>query len=816
MRSVSTRGSRLVNGFCLARVGWFILLPLAFLSVLVTSCSAPPQIASVDGAYYAFFTQSGDDGSDAKLDGATLHGVVEILVKGDDVAAVEFNLEGSGDHELEHVTLTSAPFSVSLDTTLLDDGEWQLTVVVRLENGAVLESVASFTIANGGEAEGPDDPPASDDPTDGETERSFSSVDVGVVGFVGESRVEPDAESVVVRASGADVWSEEDGFRFTYQGLSGDGALTVRVDALEAAHEWTKVGVMVREDVSPGAANGFMLLTEELGVVFQGRVEAGGETSNRAADGSRMRDWDPVAPWWLRIERRGEVLIGSHSPDGEVWSELGRLAVPLPQDVLIGMAVTSRTNEALATGVFSRVTFEPLEADDEGDAGGGGGDDGGGGGGPPPGSALPPAPIEGPTVSASYTRSNEDFPNPERGWFGYGAENGGNTGSYRDRANSGYTLIRRYVRLDDYRTRPLPASLLDGLRRDLDDLRDYGLKMIVRFSYNHTRGGEDAPLEWVLHHIDQLAPVLQEYTDVIAVVQAGFIGAWGEWHSTRHDLLTLENRRSITNALLEAVDESRMIQIRYPYRARDMFPTPPTAANAFDGSDVARVGQKNDCLLSSSSDGGTYLDAADYAYVEAVTPFTAMGGETCAIAGLNSRNDGSNAVVELARYHYDYLNAEFYAPVLDKWRAQGYYDEISRRLGYRYVMLGTTSQASAQVGQLFSLNVRIENEGYGKLYNPRPINIVLRPTSGGSSITLRANDDARTVMPLSGETRTVALTVRLPDSMPTGAYDVFLALPDAASTIANDPRYAIRFANRDVWSQSGGHNALNVQLNVMD
>jgi hypothetical protein len=65
-----------------------------------------------------------------------------------------------------------------------------------------------------------------------------------------------------------------------------------------------------------------------------------------------------------------------------------------------------------------------------------------------------------------------------------------------------------------------------------------GLKLVVRFAYNYEAGGADAPLDVVLAHIDQLGPVLREHRDVILVIESGFVGAWGEWHSSTNGLDT--------------------------------------------------------------------------------------------------------------------------------------------------------------------------------------------------------------------------------------------------------------------------------------
>ena len=618
------------------------------------------------------------------------------------------------------------------------------------------------------------------------TPSQWRSADIGAVVHEGDVETGDDG-TVVVRASGTDVWNEADGFRFTYQEMDGDGSLTVRVDGIVAANEWTKVGVMVRENLNPGSRNAFMLLTDFYGVVFQGRLTTDGTTSDTLPDGHVMRTAEPKAPWWLRIERQGSTLIGSHSPNGTDWSELGRLTIDLPKRVLIGMGVTSRNPDEVATGVFSNLVLQR-------DAGG---DD----------TTLPPVPITGPTTSATYTRTTALFPNPERGFY-----TGGGPDNYARAASGGYTLVMRYVRLDDYRNSALPASFLNQLSNDLSGLRAHGLKVILRFSYNFGFTA-DAPRDRVLQHIEQLTPVLQAHTDVIAVLQAGFIGAWGEWHSSTNNLLTRENRSAIANALLGAMDSSRMIQIRTPYHARDLFAL-PTAATAFGTSASARVGQVNDCFLTNASDAGTFLSGADWTYAEAVSRYTVQGGETCEVGGLNARNDGATAVAEMARFHYDYLNHDYWSSIVNKWRTQGYFDEISRRLGYRYVLEETVAQSTATAGDTYSLNVRVHNEGFGKLYNPRPIQVVLRPVGGGAAIVARASDDARRLLPLAGETVTMPLTIRVPAGTAAGRYDVFLALPDASASLAGDARYALRFANDGVWNATTGSNALNVQLEV--
>jgi hypothetical protein len=49
-----------------------------------------------------------------------------------------------------------------------------------------------------------------------------------------------------------------------------------------------------------------------------------------------------------------------------------------------------------------------------------------------------------------------------------------------------------------------------------------------------------------------------------------------------------------------------------------------------------------------------------------------------------------------------------------------------------------------------------------------------------------------------------ALQLPLPSTADTGAYDIYLALPDGAASLAQDPRYAIQFANADDASAGQG------------
>jgi len=56
--------------------------------------------------------------------------------------------------------------------------------------------------------------------------------------------------------------------------------------------------------------------------------------------------------------------------------------------------------------------------------------------------------------------------------------------------------------------------------------------------------------------------------------------------------------------------------------------------------------------------------------------------------------------------------------------------------------------------------------------------------------------------------------VTIPANLPEGTYHLYLWLPDKYAAIANDPRYAIRIANTDMWDAQTGMNDLMATVTI--
>jgi hypothetical protein len=395
--------------------------------------------------------------------------------------------------------------------------------------------------------------------------------------------------------------------------------------------------------------------------------------------------------------------------------------------------------------------------------------------------------------------------------------------NYRD-PRDGYGIT-----LADYQGRPIDEAGLATIRSTFATARSKGLKILARFVYNPGPGSTtdtslanpDVPIELALQHIAQLKPLLIQNADVIAVLQAGFVGHWGEWHSSKY---LHEHRRVIVDALLDALPRQRMLQIRYPRYKEIFFQGPLTASTAFSGTDASRVGHHNDSFLRGTDDGGTYRSrtsqppphessycsgAADVidcwkGFVAQEGRFTPVGGETSQVNP--PRTDCPNALVEL-----EMLNNDFNMDVLNGWTTGGCMPEIRRRLGYRFVLKEAVVPQVVSPGGTLKLDVTLRNEGFAAPYNERPVFVVLE--NGIDRYELRLNQvDPRRWEP--GVDETISAQVPLPEAIARGTYTLSLWLPDAADSLRGLPSFAVRFANADTWNAAVGSNVLFTDLRV--
>ena len=435
----------------------------------------------------------------------------------------------------------------------------------------------------------------------------------------------------------------------------------------------------------------------------------------------------------------------------------------------------------------------------------------------------------------NYTADDTSvFPNPERGFT---EELGGETmlsntnnhvvqpegeAYFTQAAQQAQTLVMLMYYLGNYRSQDLSAQILQGFDDDMAILRQHGFKCVLRFAYDWN-SKNDATLSYVKKHIASLKPHLEANKDVIYVLEAGFVGRWGEWYyssnfgnKTQH---LNENRRQVIEAMLDACPANRFLLTRYAMiKTEYMGDTQPlTWDKAFEGTDRARIGHHNDAFLNDYGNDGTYDDGdGNYTamrnYIAQETLYVPNGGECNVedknLAAIVAQQD--TTLAELRRFHWSFCGSQYAEAVTKKWRSNGTFEEMNRVLGYRLQLISTLIPDNLTAGNRPRILIRLVNKGCAPLYNERPVYLVLKNEQTSYPILLQA--DPRRWIP--GQLLSISELVTIPADIPAGTYNLYLYLPDASPSIAADPRYAVRFANVGTWDASTGMNDLLCSVSV--
>ena len=415
--------------------------------------------------------------------------------------------------------------------------------------------------------------------------------------------------------------------------------------------------------------------------------------------------------------------------------------------------------------------------------------------------------------SVTYISDNSNFANPERGWYKYSKANSIGTYSFLSqsslttmRTSENITQILRIYDLGAFITTPISQTFLNNIQTDFNTLRASGTKCILRFRYSEANN-IDATKDVLINHINQLKAITIPNQDVISVVEAGFIGQYGEWYYTSNygdrGILTTQNiadRKEIGLKIMELAP-NRLIMFRTPYFQQIVGGTiPVTLTNAYNGTTNSRIGLHNDAFLSSNSDSGTFKNSTtEYAYLDTQSKYTFCGGESNAL--FTAKQDCFVVFSWLTRFHYNYLNFTYHPDVIALWKNGGCYDEIQRRLGYRFELINSNITNNI-------LTINLKNVGFANIYNQRDVYLILKNTADGKEYPYKLNTDIRRWD--SGSTVSITDDLFL-HNIPFGFYELFLNLPDKTSTNIS---YSIRLANTGIYNLTTGYNNLNQTITI--
>jgi len=403
-----------------------------------------------------------------------------------------------------------------------------------------------------------------------------------------------------------------------------------------------------------------------------------------------------------------------------------------------------------------------------------------------------------------------------------------------------------------------------------DELQKQGKKAVLRFAYERDFMGR-SPVgptgEQILAHLDQLKPFLEKNKDLILVVQAGMIGAWGEWHSSVQGLENSEETKAaVLEKLLSVVPAERNVQVRLP-EFKNLLKDKPELYKRLSFHDDFIV------IRPDRWDADMHEGTPKFDQIVAESPYLVVDGELpwgfwSVGADPDSPSagwiiDGMQAARRLFLQHYTSLSIihnykeqhpnnrfdennppeysmvvwkktmitedsllQHHMPVSDSYFRKkdgtkvkrNMFDYIRDHLGYRIELQSLQLPSKFVSGKENVLKLSLKNRGFATVFGEHPVYFVLIDDAGEvTEFPTDANpknwqpfepkDSAYTSL-----MHTVDVSLELPASVTAGTYKLGLWIPDGSERLRYNPRYAIHCANGDTdwWISKDGKYGVNV------
>jgi hypothetical protein len=371
-------------------------------------------------------------------------------------------------------------------------------------------------------------------------------------------------------------------------------------------------------------------------------------------------------------------------------------------------------------------------------------------------------------------------------------------------------------------TGPLSATMLKNINTRIAAFAGTGMRLMVRFTYNFGPigpGAMDAPIDVISKHLDQVAPILLQYKDLIFAVEAGFIGTWGEWHDSTNGNDTAAAHKIVLDKELSYFSGLFPILVRTP---GDLI--------QYNGglTPAPGLGLHDDYYASNSTDAGTFVNCDTGAgfcvpqytsdqlrsYAATVSATTMFAGE---FAALYPPLQSCNTLDEYSyTYHAQSINLQPSAigtELENEGCALSFYNKVGTRIELQEATIDGSPSANGQL----HLALTLANTGYGRVIRPRSVTLLF--VSAGkivAQLPIALTDmDLRqlesSAMPVP---QTFKIDVTLPSTFPTsGPVSAVLLIPDPAPSLTAQSAYALPLNSMDqddlpIFDPTTGYNLI--------
>lgn len=179
----------------------------------------------------------------------------------------------------------------------------------------------------------------------------WNAIDVGAPALTGSTTYRNGV--FTVSAGGTAIAGREDQFHFVYQALTGDTTVVARIDSLTPADADSRIGLMIRGDLSTSAPHAFVYLNGSGGLGFSRRRWAWGRSYDTRWSSAQT-------PVWIAVKRQGTTLTAYAGTDSATWQTIASDTIALGTTAYVGLAGVARTSTTRLLADLSSVSLGSL------------------------------------------------------------------------------------------------------------------------------------------------------------------------------------------------------------------------------------------------------------------------------------------------------------------------------------------------------------------------------------------------------------------------------------------------------------------------
>ena len=133
---------------------------------------------------------------------------------------------------------------------------------------------------------------------------------------------------------------------------SANCVVTARVVSITGGNNTSYAGVTIRQTTANNVAHVSTVMEKNAIVRQIYRLPATGNAGTATSTPTNVR------PYWVKLQRTGNVFSAWSSPDGAIWIQTsGNRTIPMGLDVQAGLAVSARSDGTLHTATFDNATI---------------------------------------------------------------------------------------------------------------------------------------------------------------------------------------------------------------------------------------------------------------------------------------------------------------------------------------------------------------------------------------------------------------------------------------------------------------------------